>query len=169
MGASEQGANATEGRWIVIPRAICLVTYQNDLLLLKRGSHKRVFPNRYDGLGGHIERDETPKAAIIREVKEESGLELQHVRYRGVVHIDAGGASGVMLFYYTAEALSRDFINSDEGTLEWVPLHRATEKDLIEDLPILIARFYGKAASTQPFEAHVSYDEQDKMVFWFED
>jgi 8-oxo-dGTP diphosphatase len=169
MGAKDQGASAIEGRWIVIPRAICLVTHQNDLLLLKRGSHKRVYPNRYDGLGGHIERDETPKAAVIREVKEESGLDITNVRYRGVTHIDVGEQSGILLFVYTAEAHTHDIIDSDEGTLEWVPIHEATQKDLIEDLHLLIPRFYGSDESNEPFEAYVSYDEQDEIVIRFED
>jgi 8-oxo-dGTP diphosphatase len=84
MGAKEQGADAVEGRWLTIPRAVCFVTNGDDVLLLKRGAHKRVFPNRYDGVGGHIERDEDILTGVKREVLEETGLTVRDVRLRAV-------------------------------------------------------------------------------------
>src|SRR5262245_52850594 len=72
MGAVEQGANATQNRWLTIPRTLCFVLNGNDVLLMKRAPHKRVFPNRYNGVGGHIERDEDPLASARREIKEET-------------------------------------------------------------------------------------------------
>jgi 8-oxo-dGTP diphosphatase len=164
MGAQEQGADATQGRWLVIPRTLCLVRHGNDLLLLKRGAHKRVFPNKYNGLGGHIERGESPTAGAIREIKEESGLDVHNIRLRGIIHIDAGHSNGIMLFVYTAESLSREFIDSEEGRLEWVPLIEIQNKDLVEDLYILIPHLF---ESEELFSAHVHYDEQDRMVFQF--
>jgi 8-oxo-dGTP diphosphatase len=136
---------------------------------MKRGPHKRVFPNRYNGLGGHIERDESPSEGVRREIREESGLEVVHLALRGLVNIDAGAATGIMLFVYTAQALSRDFVASDEGALEWVPLESAAQKDLVDDLPLLLPRLFGKGASPSPFAAQVHYDEQDRMVFTFSD
>lgn len=169
MGANDQGANATEGRWIVIPRTLCLVTQGQDILLLKRSPHKRVFPNKYNGLGGHIERDEDAAAGAVREIKEESGLEVQNVHLRGLIHIDASPAytSGILLVVFTAEALSRNFTDGSEGTLEWVALDKIGEKDLVEDLPILLPRLFGEQASLAPFSAHVSYDADDRLVFRF--
>ncbi|MEL6271862.1 MAG: hypothetical protein AAFR22_18795, partial [Chloroflexota bacterium] len=51
MGAKEQGADATQGRWLVIPRTLCFVLNGDDVLLMKRAAHRRVFPNRYNGAG----------------------------------------------------------------------------------------------------------------------
>ena len=55
MSASEQGADATAGRWLTIPRTLCFVMNGSDVLLMKRSPHKKIFPNRYNGVGGHIE------------------------------------------------------------------------------------------------------------------
>jgi 8-oxo-dGTP diphosphatase len=164
MGAHEQGADATQGRWLVIPRTLCLVTHGSDLLLLKRGAHKRVFPNKYNGLGGHIERGESPTAGAIREIKEEAGLDVRNIRLRGIIHIDAGHSNGIMLFVYTAESLSREFIEGEEGRLEWIPLEEVHSKDLVEDLYILIPRLF---ESDEFFSAQVYYNEQDRMVLHF--
>ena len=121
MGAKDQGADATAGRWLTIPRSLCFITHGSDILLLKRGTHRRIYPGRYNGVGGHIERDEDPLTGAIREMREETGLDLVDVRFRGALNVDAGGTNGIMVFVFTAEASSRDFVDSDEGTLEWVP------------------------------------------------
>ncbi|MFP4324125.1 MAG: NUDIX hydrolase [Anaerolineales bacterium] len=169
MGAHDQGADATAGRWTVIPRTLCLVTDGDDVLLMKRGPHKRVFPNRYNGLGGHIERDEDPLRAAVREIREEAGIEVSNPRLRGVINIDAGQPGGIMLFVVTAQARSRAVGECDEGTLEWVPLRAITGKNLVEDLPILLPRLFGSGASETPFSAHVSYTADDRLMFRFND
>lgn len=171
MGANDQGANATQNRWIVIPRTLCFVTHGQHILLLKRSPNTRIFPNKYNGLGGHIERNEDARSGAIREIREESGLEVKNVRLRGVIHIDASPSytSGILLVVFTAEALSREFTNSSEGTLEWVDLAQVYEKDLVEDLPILLPRLFGDRASQTPFAAHASYDAGDRLILRFGD
>jgi 8-oxo-dGTP diphosphatase len=39
------------------------------------------FPNHWDLIGGHVEAGETPEAALLREVWEEIGLELQYWQF----------------------------------------------------------------------------------------
>jgi 8-oxo-dGTP diphosphatase len=167
MGAKDQGADATAGRWLTIPRTLCFITYGSDILLLKRGTHKRIYPGRYNGVGGHIERDEDPLTGAIREMREETGLDLVNMRFRGALNVDAGGANGIMVFVFTADATSRDFVDSDEGTLEWVPRDQIDGLPLVEDLPILLSRLFDGAPDAPPFFAHTSYDEHDEVVLRF--
>ena len=100
MGAKDQGADATAGRWLVIPRTLCFVTHGDDVLLLKRASHKRVYPGLYNGVGGHLERDEDPLTGAVREIQEETGLELASVRFYGAIHVDAGASNGILVFVF---------------------------------------------------------------------
>jgi len=167
MGAKEQGADAVEGRWLMIPRAVCFVTNGDDVLLLKRGAHKRVFPNQYDGVGGHIERDEDVLTGVRREVFEETGLTVRDVRLRSVYSIDAGAATGVLLFQFSAVSDDRAFVDSDEGTLDWFPQAHVGELDLIEDLPILLPRMLAMGRTDAPLFVHISYNDADKMVLRF--
>lgn len=173
MGSKDQGTgpDATQGRWRVIPRTLCFVTHGDDLLLMKRGPHKKIFPGHYNGLGGHIERNEDPLQSAIREIKEESGLNVTNVRYRGTTHINTGDAVGIMLFIFTAAATSKETNTNGEGELEWVHLPALLDdlrtgnqsRQLVEDLPILLPRLFGEQASLVPFFAHVTYDTDDQI------
>ena len=168
MGAKQQGADATMGRWLTIPRTLTFVLNGDDVLLIKRASHKRVFPNMYNGLGGHIERDEDPASSARREIAEESGLAVHSLRLRSIHNIDAGESTGVILFVYTAESDSREVTShSAEGTLEWVPKAHILELDLVEDLPRLLPHVLGMRADEPPLFAHVSYDAADQIILRF--
>ncbi len=168
MGAQGQGADATTGRWLTMPRSLIFVLNGDAVLLLKRAPHKAVFPNQYNGLGGHIERSEDPAAGALREIREESGLQVHSLRLRSIHNIDAGRETGIMLFVYTAISDSRDLAgNGLEGELEWVPRERVMELDLVEDLPLLLPRILDMADNDPPLSAHVSYDAQDQIMLKF--
>lgn len=168
MGATQQGADATNGRWLTIPRTLSFVINRDDVLLMKRAAHKRVFPNQYNGLGGHIERDEDPLTGARREITEESGLDVQELRLRSVHNIDAGANTGIILFVYTAITLNREFTSdTSEGTLEWVPIEKLADYDLVEDLPFILPKILDLDQTAPPYSVHVSYDENDEIQMRF--
>jgi 8-oxo-dGTP diphosphatase len=169
MGSHEQGASATEGRWLTIPRTLSFVVNGDDLLLMKRGAHKRIFPNRYNGVGGHIERDEDPLTSARREILEETGLEVDDVHLRAVYNIDAGEATGILLFVFTARSDRRHTQSNEEGTLHWVPRDEVMNLDLVEDLPQLLPRILSMSDNAPPLFIHVSYDENDLIQLRFAD
>lgn len=167
MGANEQGASLTEGRWLTIPRTLCFVTQGDDVLLMKRAAYKRIFPNRYNGVGGHIERHEDPLTSAWREIREETGLQVRDIRLRAVYNIDAKAATGIVLFVFTAVSDSRVFVSNDEGTLHWIPRHSIPDYDLVEDLPIILPRILDMKVEDAPLFVHVSYDEADRIQMRF--
>jgi len=169
MGANEQGANATKGRWLTIPRTLCFVVNGDDVLLMRRASHKRVFPNRYNGVGGHIERDEDPLTSAKREILEETGLTVHDLRLRAVYNIDAGEATGITLFVFIAVSNNRDVIPISEGTLHWIPKHEVLRFDLVEDLPMILPRLLAMGDTEVPLFVHVSYGDDDHMCMRFAD
>jgi len=99
---------------------------------------------------------------------EETGLEVRAVQLRGVINIDAGDPrTGVLLFVFAAEAASREFRPSREGTLQWVPREQVLELPLFEDLPLILPQVLDAPAGQPPFFAHYSYDEADELVVTF--
>ena len=168
MGAKQQGAELKDGRWQVMPRTLSFVFNGDDVLLLKRAAHRRVFPNQYNGLGGHVERDEDPATSALREIKEESGLRVHSLQLRSIHHIDAGGKTGILLFVYTAISNTRALREDcPEGTLAWIPNDRVLDLDLVEDLPELLARIFTMKDNQPPLHARVSYDRNDRIVLRF--
>jgi len=168
MGAKEQGADATQQRWMTVPRSLCFVLNGDDVLMLKRAAHRRIYPRQYNGLGGHIERDEDPASGALREVAEESGLQVHSLRLRAIYNIDAGHHTGILLFIYTALSDSRCFHGDcAEGELEWVPRQQLLQLDLVEDLPQLLPRILSMGDHAPPLHAHVSYDEHDRHMLRF--
>lgn len=165
MGAKDQGVIA--GRWMAIARTLCFIRNGGDVLLMRRGMHKRVFPGYYNGIGGHVERHEDARTGMLREIREETGLIVSDLQLRGVYNIDAGEDAGIIVFIFSAESASRQVIDCDEGTLEWVALDAVNSLRLTEDIPVLLSKLFGNDASVTPFFAHVGYDSSDHMIITF--
>ena len=169
VGANQQGADATNGRWLTLPRTLCFVLNGHDVLLMKRAAHKRVFPNQYNGVGGHIERDEDPLTGARREILEEIGLDVHDLSLRAVHNIDAGADSGILLFVFVGWSASREVVDCSEGTLHWIPLVEVESLDLVEDLALLLPRVLAMSAGDPPLFVHVSYDAADALQMRFAD
>ena len=168
MGREEQGVAGSRERYQAILRTLSFVRHGDDVLLLRGAPGKRLWPNRYNGVGGHVERGEDILSAARREIREETGLEVRRLHLCGVVHIDTGDTkSGVLLFIFTAEAESRQTVAGSEGTLEWVPQVDVLQKDLVEDLRILLPRVLSAPTGSPPLFAHYYYDESDRPVIAF--
>ena len=167
MGRSEQGVQASAARYNVIPRVLVFVLDGGDVLLLKGAPDKRIWAGRYNGVGGHVEPDEDVYAAARRETHEETGLEVRDLRFEGLVNIDAGAPTGIMLAVFTAHSDARETTPSAEGTLEWVSLAQIDELDLVEDVPVLLARIAARADGAAPFFARYWYDDGDRLRIAF--
>src|SRR5512143_3868259 len=122
MPKSDQGIDISlkRQRYAVIPRTLVFLTRADRVLLLRGAPTKRIWANKYNGIGGHIERDEDVYSAALREVREETGLEVADLRLVGLINIDGDQPAGIMLFVFTAESRSGNPSPSEEGTLEWI-------------------------------------------------
>lgn len=170
MGRREQGVEASRDRYHVVPRTLCFVTHGDDVLLLRGAPDKRIWPNRYNGVGGHLERDEDVFSAALREIREETGLDVRDLRLRGLINVDAGDPQlGILVFVFTAVAAERAARRSEEGHLQWLPCEEVLNYEefaaqTVEDLPIILPHVLGTSADEPLFFAHYSYDEQDQLI-----
>ncbi|MBC8171972.1 MAG: NUDIX domain-containing protein [Anaerolineae bacterium] len=170
MGVKQQGADAVSGRWLVSARTLCFILNADDVLLMKRSPHMRVFPNQYNGVGGHIERDEDPYTSAKREILEETGLAVRDLRLRAIHNIDVGAEWGIMMLVFTAVSDERELtVETSEGTLHWIPLAKFTEYDLVEDLAIIVPRILAMQPHDPPLFVHVSYDAGDQIIMRWAD
>lgn len=161
MGREDQGAGAE--RYTVIPRTLIFLFRGDEVLLLKGSPQKRLWANRYNGIGGHLERGEGALDAARRELKEETGLDATLLRLCGTVLIDAGADHGICLLVYWGEAANGEPQESDEGELNWVHLAELIHLPLVEDLYQLIPAVLRSRETQIPFSARYWYDEQNQL------
>jgi 8-oxo-dGTP diphosphatase len=165
MGREDQGVFSSHGRYQVVPRVLCFITHGDELLLLRGGPHKRAWAGRYNGVGGHLEPGEDVRSALLREVKEETGLDVEDVRLRGVVHVDLDEPTvGVLFFVFTAAAADKQVMPSNEGSLEWFDAGALPFTEMVEDLPVLLPAVLAMGPADPPFFAFSSYDASDRLV-----
>ena len=103
-----------------IKKAAVLIVLRSETqyLLLKRAKA----PNQglYTPVGGKIDPFETPEAAAIRETKEETGIEIEVVRYCGVLVETAPSKYNWITFVYLADIEWEEAPYCPEGALEWI-------------------------------------------------
>lgn len=161
MPASDQGLQ--HKRYTMVPRTLIFLRRGDRVLLLRGAPHKRLWANRYNGLGGHVERGEDILSAAQRELREEAGLEPPALRLCGVLTVDAGPDTGVVVFIFTGELPAGEPLPSAEGTPEWLPVDALGDLPLVEDLPILLSHALSQAPGDPPFFARSFYDKQGKL------
>ena len=90
--------------------------------------------------GGHVEVGESFTEAVIREVKEETGLRITSPQMCGMKNWVEDGIRYVVLFYKT-EKFEGDLISSEEGEVWWEDLKELPNLDLSLDMEDMLRIF----------------------------
>ena len=170
MGVEEQGIDPIANRYQVIPRTLSFITHGDDVLLLKGAPNKRIWPNLYNGVGGHVERNESVLESAQREIREEVGLDnLQDMRLRAIVNIATHDAvCGIMMFVYTASSPTRAVRGSAEGTPEWINQRKSPGERCVPDIPHLLPRVLAMSPKQGPLFGRYWYDERNHLQIAFD-
>ena len=115
----------------MINTTLCYITRGNDVLMLHRVKKKNdLNQDKWIGIGGKFEKDETPDECLLREAYEETGLTLTNWKCRGIVTFLSDRWEGEYMYLFTADGFTGELKTCEEGDLQWV------SRDFINQLPL---------------------------------
>ncbi len=141
---------------------LCYIEKDGKYLMLHRTvKEKDVNKDKWIGVGGHFEEDESPEECLLREVKEETGYTLISYRYRGIVTFISGNGVTEYMSLFTADGFCGEQTECDEGQLEWVDIDKVEGLNIWEGDKIFLRLLRD---SEEFFSLKLVYDGHDRLV-----
>ena len=135
---------------------LCYIEKDGCYLMLHRVKKENdLNHDKWVGIGGKFEENESPEDCLLREAREETGLELTDFRLCGMVTFLSDRWEGEYMWLYHATGFAGTLKDCDEGTLEWVP------KEDVLSLPIWVGdRLFFRLLNEgrPPFLLKLEYD-----------
>ena len=114
----------------MINSTLCYITRGDEVLMLHRVKKKNdINHDKWIGIGGKFEFEESPDECLLREAKEETGLTLTSWCCRGVVTFLNEGGEGEYMYLFTADGWEGELKECDEGDLQWI------SREFLDGLP----------------------------------
>ena len=116
----------------MINSTLCYILRGNDVLMLHRVKKKNdINKDKWIGIGGKFEAEESPDECLLREALEETGLTLTDYRYRGIVTFVSNEYPTEYMHLFHTGCFDGELKEAcDEGVLEWI------DKEKLLSLPI---------------------------------
>ena len=114
----------------MINTTLCYINRGDEVLMLHRTKKKQdINKDKWIGIGGKFEGEESPDECLLREAYEETGLTLTDWKCRGVVTFLNDICEGEFMYLFTADGFKGTLKECDEGDLQWV------SRDFLDQLP----------------------------------
>ncbi len=152
----------------VIPAVYLFITKADKVFLMRR-AHTRYFNGYYSLPAGHVEAGELPTDAIVREAKEEAGIEIlkSDVRFVHAIYRAAHDSTGERVDYffvaeeYTGEPKVCEPDKCDDG--QWFDVNQLPPQVVPEVKQALVYYQNEEFFSEMPFsEKNVNPDDEKK-------
>lgn len=111
---------------------IYLIRDGRYLMLHRTVKKNDVNKDKWIGVGGHFEQDESPEECAVRETFEETGYILNSMRYRGIVTFISGTGVTEYMSLFTSDDFAGEPHDCDEGELAWVDMKAVYDLDIWE-------------------------------------
>lgn len=100
---------------------LCYIEKENKYLMLHRTKKKNdINSGKWLGVGGKLEKGESPEQCLLREIKEETGLIAKKYEFRGIVIFNYNDDESLFMYLYTCDDFIGEIQDCDEGELQWI-------------------------------------------------
>lgn len=142
---------------------LCYIEHENQWLMLLRNKKKNdINQNKWIGVGGKVQPEETPRQAMIREMEEETGLSADNLVFEGIVYFHYDSMEDEKIWVYRCTQFHGNIHECDEGTLEWIPISNILDLELWEGDCYFLKRIIEK--NEDPFCFKLSYDSDGNLI-----
>lgn len=117
---------------------LCMVYDGNKVLLqdrVKEDWRGFTFP------GGHVEKEESFVEAVIREMREETGLTIIEPKLCGVKQFQTDEDERYIVLLFKTDKFEGTLTSSDEGEMKWVDRESLSDFKLVDDFMDLLKVF----------------------------
>ena len=125
----------------VILTNMCLIEDGQGNIVMQIRDPKRYAWSGAALPGGHIEAGESLHEAVVREVREETGLTIRNPRLVGMKHWHTTENVRYLVFLYRTSEFTGELRSSEEGEVKWVARQALPEMELAYDLLNLLRIF----------------------------
>jgi len=138
-----------------------------NILLLKRGEHRKIAPGFWSGPGGHFEEHEmdTPFEVIYREIEEETGIIRENIQSIWLAYIIIRRSKDEIrqLYIFFGETSQTDIIQTDEGQLFWIPEAEMMARRYTEVFTAMLEHYMERKPNDRAIYAGVSCNNNGKL------
>lgn len=113
--------------------SLCYIQSEGRYLMLHRVKKEHdENKDKWIGIGGKFEEGESPEDCVLREVKEETGLTLRSLSFRGIVTFVSDEYGTEYMHLFTSDRFTGTLTACREGVLEWVPVSEVPQLPIWE-------------------------------------
>lgn len=91
--------------------------------------------------GGHVEAKESFVSSVIREVKEETGLNIENPVLCGIKQFQTKSGARYIVLFYKTNKFSGELVSSDEGRVFWIKRSELESYSLADDFEDMVKVF----------------------------
>ncbi|MGL5512482.1 MAG: 8-oxo-dGTP diphosphatase [Sporomusa sp.] len=136
---------------------LCMIYDDNKLLLqdrVKRDWRGLAFP------GGHVEKGESFVKAIIREIKEETGLTIYNPQLCGIKQFPTENGERYVVLLFKTNQFSGKLCSSHEGEMIWV------NRDDLKNSPVVEGFFEVLRICDDKHRTELFYEYNNEKNEW---
>ena len=158
----------------IVPMVTIFIEKKDKILMLKRAPTKKIAPNKWAGIGGHIEKEEykTPMKACLRELEEETGLIVNDLIYINLKYLIIRNVKDEILreqyVYFGKTDKNPLFYEFSEGKLEWIDKSKVMTLEMPMTCEYILKHYFESEISKRLEVGVATYFNGKESILWNE-